>query len=122
MWWEGSRSGFQGCLIIGWRFTGWDEVLKLPLSSGLQVRGYGMSGDGHHVTQPHPEGLGAQLSMRAALRGSGVDAADVAYINAHATSTPQGGWGVGGGRGLWWVGGGAGIVVKRHPPLRKHVW
>jgi 3-oxoacyl-(acyl-carrier-protein) synthase len=49
-----------------------------------------MSGDGHHMTQPHPEGLGARLCMQHALRGSGVQATDVAYINAHATSTPLG--------------------------------
>lgn len=55
-----------------------------------EVRGYGLSGDGHHVTQPHPEGLGAQLCMRAALRGSGVCVTDVVHINAHATSTPIG--------------------------------
>lgn len=49
-----------------------------------------MSGDGHHITHPHPEGLGASLAMRRALAGSGVSASDVAYINAHATSTPTG--------------------------------
>jgi hypothetical protein len=49
-----------------------------------------MSGDGHHITQPHPEGLGARLAMERALRGSSLQAHHVAYINAHATSTPQG--------------------------------
>lgn len=42
-----------------------------------EVRGYGLSGDGHHVTQPHPEGVGAALAMRRALHGSGVDPSQV---------------------------------------------
>jgi 3-oxoacyl-[acyl-carrier-protein] synthase II len=56
----------------------------------LQVRGYGLSGDGHHITAPHPEGIGAALAMQRALQGSGLCSSDVAYINAHATSTPVG--------------------------------
>ncbi|KAI8472645.1 MAG: thiolase-like protein [Monoraphidium minutum] len=55
-----------------------------------EVRGYGMSGDGHHITAPHPSGAGAALAMSRALAGSGVPAAAVRYINAHATSTPVG--------------------------------
>jgi len=55
-----------------------------------EVRGYGMSGDGHHITQPHPEGLGARLAMERALVRSGLQAEHLAYINAHATSTPLG--------------------------------
>lgn len=56
----------------------------------LQVRGYGLSGDAHHITAPHPKGVGAALAMHRALLGSGLSPADVAYINAHATSTPVG--------------------------------
>lgn len=56
----------------------------------FQVRGYGLSGDAFHVTQPAPDGRGAILAMKRALDGSNVSPADVAYINAHATSTPLG--------------------------------
>jgi 3-oxoacyl-[acyl-carrier-protein] synthase II len=52
------------------------------------LAGYGASGDAHHVTQPHPEGLGAKIAMRAALEDAGLPAAEVGYVNAHGTSTP----------------------------------
>ena len=55
-----------------------------------EVAGFGMSADAYHMTQPAPEGRGAQQAMRAALADAGVGPADVAYINAHGTSTPAG--------------------------------
>ena len=55
-----------------------------------QLRGYGMSADAHHITAPPPDGAGAALAMRNALRDGGVAPADVAYVNAHGTGTPQG--------------------------------
>src|SRR5690606_3103563 len=45
--------------------------------------------DAHHLTAPAPEGAGAQLAMRAALKDAGIEAKDVEYINAHGTSTPM---------------------------------
>ncbi|HHH11689.1 MAG TPA: beta-ketoacyl-[acyl-carrier-protein] synthase II [Sorangium sp.] len=55
-----------------------------------EVSGYGASCDAHHITQPEPSGRGAKAAMRMALASAGVVAADVDYVNAHGTSTPQG--------------------------------
>jgi len=52
-----------------------------------EVTGYGMTGDAYHMTQPDVEGRGAIGSMAQAIRTSGIEAADVGYINAHGTST-----------------------------------
>ncbi|KAI4305723.1 hypothetical protein L6164_029071 [Bauhinia variegata] len=55
-----------------------------------EVRGYGMSGDAYHITQPPNDGRGAILAMSRALRQSGLHPSEVDYINAHATSTSLG--------------------------------
>jgi 3-oxoacyl-[acyl-carrier-protein] synthase II len=57
--------------------------------SGEMVGG-GMTADAHHITAPHPEGLGAQNVMRMALEDAGLTTADIDYINVHGTSTPLG--------------------------------
>ena len=51
------------------------------------VRGYGSTGDAHHITAPHAEGRGGARAMQVALRDAGVDAEHVDYVNAHGTST-----------------------------------
>ncbi|KAK4442140.1 putative3-oxoacyl--synthase [Podospora aff. communis PSN243] len=55
-----------------------------------ELRGYGCSGDAHHMTAPREDGYGALLSMKRALKNAGVRPREVDYINAHATGTQVG--------------------------------
>lgn len=52
--------------------------------------GAGLTSDGHHIAQPDPEGAGAARAITEALAESNLTPADIAHVNAHATSTPQG--------------------------------
>lgn len=49
--------------------------------------GVGESSDAHHMSSPHPEGLGARLAMQRALDAAGLQAQDIDYINLHGTAT-----------------------------------
>ncbi len=51
------------------------------------LRGYGASGDAHHITAPHADGRGGARAMQVALTDAGLEALDVDYVNAHGTST-----------------------------------
>jgi 3-oxoacyl-[acyl-carrier-protein] synthase II len=55
-----------------------------------EIIGVGLSADAHHITAPHPDGTGAILSMKMALKTAGIKTDDVDYINMHGTSTPLG--------------------------------
>ncbi|HVU85500.1 MAG TPA: beta-ketoacyl-ACP synthase II [Puia sp.] len=55
-----------------------------------EIAGCGATADAHHITAPHPEGLGAKNVMNAALRDAQMKPADIDYINTHGTSTPLG--------------------------------
>jgi len=53
----------------------------------VALAGYGESSDAHHLSTPHPEGVGATLAMQAALKMAGLRGDDVDYVNLHGTAT-----------------------------------
>jgi 3-oxoacyl-[acyl-carrier-protein] synthase II len=70
------------------------ESLEHALARGAkiycEVAGGGATADAHHITAPHPEGLGAKNVMQVALVDAGMQPEDIDYINVHGTSTPLG--------------------------------
>jgi 3-oxoacyl-[acyl-carrier-protein] synthase II len=89
--WDKDRDGFVlsdggGAMVL--------EEFEHARSRGAHIHaelvGFGMSGDAYHITAPPEDGEGARLAMVNALRDASLNAADVQYINAHATSTPLG--------------------------------
>lgn len=65
-----------------------DSALKRDADIYAEVVGYGMSADAYHVTAPSLDGEGAVQCMKMAIEDSGIDPAEIDYINAHGTSTP----------------------------------
>lgn len=65
------------------------ERADAPAAAGrVRLLGYGESSDGHHMSSPHPAGLGAERAMRDALARAGLAPAEVDYLNLHGTATP----------------------------------
>jgi 3-oxoacyl-[acyl-carrier-protein] synthase II len=52
------------------------------------IRGYGATGDAHHLTAPDEAGRGGAKAIKMALRDAGLEPKDIAYVNAHGTGTP----------------------------------
>ncbi len=59
------------------------------VGDGPRLLGYGESSDAHHMSSPHPEGLGARLAIEDAFARSGLCAADIGYINLHGTASAK---------------------------------
>ena len=68
----------------------YEHAIKRGATIYAEVVGGGLTADAHHITAPHPEGLGARNVMKLAIEDAGVPVSDVDYINVHGTSTPLG--------------------------------
>lgn len=84
---EGFIAGLGAATLVLERL---DHALARGATIHAEVLGSGVSSDAFHLIAPDPEGGGAVLAMRRALKDAGLEAGDVDYINAHGTSTPLG--------------------------------
>ena len=89
--WDRDRDGFvlgdgAGAVVL----EEYERAKARGANIYAELIGFGMSGDAFHITAPPDDGHGAVAAMNNALRDAGIEAADIDYVNAHGTSTPQG--------------------------------
>lgn len=89
--WDKDRDGFvlgdgAGVVVL----ESYEHAVARGATIYAELVGFGMSADAHHMTTPHPDGLGGASAMEAALADASMRPEDIDYINAHGTSTPAG--------------------------------